>query len=115
MQLFACLNIRQLYILREEIVMSNESNKSISCHHHDYFEAACVKKAKVKLVLKDGSRKEGVAWDIVIRDQAEHLVLHVLQELNRSSSNIIEIALNSIKSMTFIDGAKFGVKTICLE
>ncbi len=99
--------------------MSNESNKLISCHHHDYFEAACVKRAEVKLVLKDGSKKQGIAWDIVARNKVECLVLRVHEKLNQKArleqaEHQIEVSLSSILSMTFIDGSEFAGKRIDL-
>jgi len=91
--------------------MSNTSEPIISCHVHDYFEAACVERSKVCLTLRSGEKIVGIADDLLTRDKREILVIKC-----KNSSELVrkEISLLDILEMEFLDDAQFQYKTIRL-
>ncbi len=47
----------------------------IACEIHDYFEAACMHKLPLQLILQDGSSLSGKASDIILKNNCEMLIL----------------------------------------
>lgn len=89
--------------------MDKKSKSIINCHIHDYFEAACVKKSRLRLRLRSGDVVEGRAEDILIRNKQEVLVL-------RQEKNVVlgrpEIPLTEILTLEFLGEHLFQVNKI---
>ena len=45
----------------------------IQCDLHDYFEAVCVRRARVRVQLRDGSSVSGIATDLKTERRVERI------------------------------------------
>lgn len=77
---------------------SCEKSAIISCDHHDYFEIVCMRKSRVRVLLKDTSILEGVAQTIHQHAGREYLVL------DTGAKTPQEVELTDIKQLTGLDG-----------
>jgi Rho-binding antiterminator len=47
----------------------------ITCTNYDYVEIACLHKYPVRLILKDGTEKSGIAFDTTVNEKREECIV----------------------------------------